>query len=328
MSGILDNKTRILDTAITSLGREQLAFGGIDISYVTLTDGTAFYQADAVSGTSDATNRIYLEVCNLPQDDITFMSDDAGFLMPFKSSLTSSIKAGQLLSYSFQAATSSLIQGSSEGTSTITGSALFSAMENLLQDSSDNFTKLRVIGTHDDIFDDGFAIGPKNISFVANENAPIPLYRRNQNINNIENLISDPKLSHLPNFQYLPPIIKTDNQSIDKSNIDQIRNYFIGDYKPLGRSVKITPEIIFSELQKFERMGYMKTIRIDPSSKFNNLLGQAFEVSNYAVSKLDVINFGKLTFENKIRHVFFLGKILVDDNDLQKFLHIFTLVFE
>jgi hypothetical protein len=328
VSGILDNKTRILDTAITTLGREQLAFGGIDISYVTITDAAAFYQADAVSGTSDATNRIYFEVCNLPQDDITFRSDDSGFLTPFKSSITASMRAGQMIEYSFNASTSSIIEGSAERTFSVTGSGLFSLANKLLQGSPDNFKKLLAIGTHDDIFDDGFAVGPTAITFVTNENIPMSLDNRVQNINRIESLISDPKLSHLPNFQYLPPIYKTENQSVNKSDINDLKNYLIGDYKPLGRSQKLTPEIIFSELKRFEKSGFMKSISIDPSSKFNNLLCQVFEISNTATSKLDVIDFGNVVFEGKIKHIFFLGKLLTDDNALQKFLHIFTLVFE
>ena len=39
MSGILDNKSRVLDTVITTEGRRQLAEGGVDIQYVTFTDG-------------------------------------------------------------------------------------------------------------------------------------------------------------------------------------------------------------------------------------------------------------------------------------------------
>ena len=83
MSGILDSKSRVLDTIVTSLGRQQIADGKLNIRYVSFTDALTFYKADLVSGTQDATRRIYLESCNLPQDQITFEADDCGKIMPF-----------------------------------------------------------------------------------------------------------------------------------------------------------------------------------------------------------------------------------------------------
>ena len=45
MAGILNSKTRILDTILTLEGRRQLADGDFQVKYVSFTDGSSFYQA-------------------------------------------------------------------------------------------------------------------------------------------------------------------------------------------------------------------------------------------------------------------------------------------
>ena len=74
MSGILDSKTRVLDSLITLEGRKQLMNGGMNIKYVSFTDGSVVYKEDLFnSGSSDdATQRIQFEASNLPQDQISF----------------------------------------------------------------------------------------------------------------------------------------------------------------------------------------------------------------------------------------------------------------
>jgi hypothetical protein len=63
------------------------------------------------------------------------------------------------------------------------------------------------------------------------------------------------------------------------------------------------------------------------------ILGQFFEVTKNTVSKLDVIDYGQHTWQdrnNELKwwHVFFVGKVLTDENGDDTFIHIFTLVFE
>jgi hypothetical protein len=45
------------------------------------------------------------------------------------------------------------------------------------------------------------------------------------------------------------------------------------------------------------------------------------------MKKLDVIDYGQYTFNGSLKHTFFIGKIVLDDNDSQTFIHLFTLVF-
>ena len=71
MSGILDNKKRIMDVVLTKEGRRQMANGDIRIHFASFTDKHTFYEADAVSGSSDASDRLFFEASSLPFDQIT-----------------------------------------------------------------------------------------------------------------------------------------------------------------------------------------------------------------------------------------------------------------
>ena len=78
MSGILDNKKRIMDVVITQEGKRQMANGDIRIQFASFTDKHTYYEADVVSGSSDAQGRLYFEASSLPFDQITFETDDSG----------------------------------------------------------------------------------------------------------------------------------------------------------------------------------------------------------------------------------------------------------
>jgi hypothetical protein len=334
MSGILDNKSRIIDVIITSEGRRQIASGDLRVRYASFSDSATFYEADAVSGSSDASSRIYLEASSLPQDQIVFEADDSGKLMPFGINSDHTQQAGQLLSYSFTAATSSVITGSNESLTVVTGDAFASTMQGIFTGSIDNFGKLQLIGSYDALLeDDGFAAGPTTITYTITDDRPLAAHIPNTcNINHLESLFNDPRLANVQNFQFLPPINKQ-LPSVDKKHQSRDR---IGDYAPWGgvdqgKNPKEAYNTLRNELQHFERLGFMKTILFDPTSRENALIGQMFEVSDRLTTKLDVIHHGKFSTHDSttpVADVFFVGKVIVDDNETQSFVHLFTLIFE
>jgi hypothetical protein len=332
--GILDNKTRIIDAIVTSEGRRQIALGDLRIKFATFTDGATFYEADAELGSSDATNRIYLEACNLPQDQIVFEADDSGRLMPFGAETDKVLKSGQLLSYSFTASSSENIEGSRENLTILKGAEFASQIEGILTGSIDNFSKLRIIGTYDPFLeDDDFAIGPNSISFAITDKRPLDAHiPKKCNVNDLESLFNDPRLANAKNFKYLPPINKQPKGSTRKyESKDRI-----GDYSPWGGASyafdkKKAYEVLRSELQFFEQTGFMKTITFDPTSNRNSVIGQMFEISDRVAKKLDVIHYGgfsTIDSASSFSDVFFVGKVVVDDQETQSFIHLFTLVFE
>ena len=334
MSGILDNKSRIIDVIITSEGRRQIASGDLRIRYATFTDVGSFYEAESLSGSSDATSRIYLEAASLPQDQITFESDDSGKLKPFSSDSDLSLHAGQLISYSYTASTSSLITGSNQVITVLKGSEFSSTMEGVFTGSIDNFSKLQIIGSHDPALeDDGFAVGPSKVGFMITDDKPLDSHiARTCNINDAESLFSDPRLANVRNFKFLPPI-NVQPRSSENKNKSKDK---IGDYAPWGGVSHAfnrdkAYNILRDELQHFEKLGYCKTISFDPTSKENKLVGQMFEISDKLAKKLDIIHYGKFSTNNQSApesNVFFAGKIVTDDNETQSFIHLFTLIFE
>ena len=139
MSGILNTKQRIMDTILTQEGKRQLASGELRLNFVTFTDNATFYKKDLVSGSVDATERVYLEACNLPQDQITFESHDTGQLMNF----VGSDEKG------FRVLNGKLVSGSTYVTSSISNVA-----EKLIDTSFTAFQRLQSIGSNDSFFED------------------------------------------------------------------------------------------------------------------------------------------------------------------------------
>lgn len=335
MSGILDSKTRIIDAIITLEGRRQIAEGDMRIEYVSFTDTGTYYSADIASGSSDATARIYLEACHLPQDQITFEADDSGRLKPFRNSDSTQIKDGQIISYSFAPVSSSQITGSLENTTFLKGAEFSSTADSLLASSLDNFQRMQLIATHDKVFDDdGFGLGSPEIEFMINNKRPISNPGHfSAHIDHTESLFNDVRLGHVKNFKYLPPINKFDDQSVDKTDYRNTSQNQLGHYRPWGRTHlhPLTYRQIKHELNYYEELGYCKTINIDPTSRDNRLVVQFFEKNYNQLIKLDVIDYGRLRTGDPhapLAHVFFVGKLMTDNNETNSFIHIFTLIFD
>ena len=333
MSGILDSKSRVIDTIITSEGRRQLALGGIDIKYVTFSDGMTFYKADIASGSQDATVRLYLESCQLPQDEVTFQADDDGNLKTFRNSDNIPLAGGRILDYTFDALTASTIAGSTQGVTSLYGDKFAAAAETVLASSADNFSKLRIIATKDKIFeDDGFGMGPNEMTFVIHNDRPIS--DPNQyatHISALDSIFSDPRFANVQNFKYLPPVNKFDDRRLDRSDHRVMRPHFLAWFYPWGRTRGLSWKHVNAELRHYQNMGYMQSVNFDPTSRDNRLVGQFFEKSFNTLKKLDVIDFGLHRTGNPnapVSQIFFIGKVEVDEKGTDTFLHLFTLVFE
>lgn len=321
MSGILNSKTRVLDTIVTLEGRRQLSQGGLNIAYASFTDGATFYKADLISGSADASDRLYLEQCNLPQDQIVFKADDSGRLRSIDDG--TQVKDGQVLVYSFDPTMISVLSGTNQDLRVLSGSEFASTADSLLASSVDNFQKLRVIGTSDKIFeDDGFKVGNTNIQFNINDQHPISDVKlQATHLDHVESLFSDPRFSRTKNFKYLPPINKTGVQAVGSGD------NLLGNYPPFGRTTELTGQVIEEELQVFAKQGYVRTLTFDPTSRDNRLIAQFFEVNFNVMKKLDVVDFGSYAWLGSTRRAFFIGKVMIDQNGSDTFVHLFTLIF-
>jgi hypothetical protein len=304
MAGILNNKERILDSIITLEGRRQIIGGKLKIEYASFSDKLTFYEGDIASGSADASNRIFFEAVSLPQDQVTLEADDSGRLLSFEGrNFTKIVQGKPVISGSF-------LTDSSQYASTA---------DSLLADSFNNFTNLRSIGSMDFFRDDkNFSISPQNTRFKITDKRPLG----NDDIQSIgidkaESFFQDKRLSHIKNFKFLPPK--------NKKTITDPNGSSLGEYKQLSQ-----PEILsIEELKKSLLYKDFETIYFSESSRFNNIFCQFFEITGNDIKKLDVIDFGLFpSAEGDDFHVFFVGKIFVDNLNRSTFINLFTLIFE
>jgi len=335
MSGILDNKSRVIDAILTQEGRRQMAEGTFSVNYATFTDAHVVYEVDQKEGHTDPTKKMYLEAFNAPQDQITFEADDSGLLSPFS--------GGQLLSIGqnnfrisqgkLKESTVNFISGTFSE-SIVSGSRFAASIEGILTSSVDNFQKLQILSTIDRLFnDDQFAISPNEVEFkIVPNQETIQMLEPTPDVF-IDSLFNDEKLRNLINFKWLPPIKKVGlDEFIDKTDSLALadRGYSLGNYPPWGKIGKLTFERINKELKNYEENS--KVVYFDPTSRDNDIVAQFFEITENEVRKLDVIDYGRVYNNSQstkvaTHHVFFVGKLITNEVGADCFIHLFTLIF-
>ena len=309
MAGILNSKNRILDTIIKREGRRQIASGDIRIRFASFSDRSTFYQGDILSGTADASERLFFEAASVPQDRITFEADDSGKLMPLESEGGLNVFGGKIISGSQSAGTRKFV----------TSSNVFSSLSNdLLSGSLNNFDKLRIIGSNDFFSDEtNFRISETQSVFTMTDDLPISESEIQAiSVDKVDSLFQDKRLSHIDNFKFLPP---RNSPSLDNPKGSQM-----GEYRPLNQLGIFTFEDLMGDLEGLES----QTVEFTETSRTNNIFAQLFEVSPNNMSKLDVIDFGSFPFESGDAHVFFAGKVYLDSMGRHTFVNLFTMVFE
>lgn len=341
MAGYLDSKTRILDTIITLEGRRQMSSGKLKAEYYSFTDlGTFYTQDTSVSGAFDGTKRIQLEASSVPQDSITFESDDSGKLVNFRSSPVL-VRNGQILT---QITSGSEASGSYGKIYLPVQDNVFASMANtLLSSSIQAFANNYIIGSPD-VFNenlDSFEINASSFSFTISDQSPIaPNEQQEADLENIDGLFADSKMSHLPNFQYLPPINKFRPGS---STIN-----LLGVYPNLNQRPQQTYADVQTNISDAISRGFSCNVEFQETSSTNNLICQMFEMGDGEIIKLDVIDFGLFNLSGQevslsererqekdprksptiSKHVFFVGKVFTDSRGVNKFVNLFTLIFE
>ena len=85
MAGILDSKTRVMDTLITATGRNQASRGELDVRFASITDRQINYTTGSEGVLEDLSLKIYFEAASDDNDTIVFENDSDGNLQPFVS---------------------------------------------------------------------------------------------------------------------------------------------------------------------------------------------------------------------------------------------------
>ena len=307
--GLLEKKSRFLDTIVTDQGRRQMFTGEFRIRFVAFSDGATFYEPDEVSGSADAQKRVFLEAASLPQDQVTFEADDSGKLAPFRSANSLGVLGGKVLT------------GSGDSVlNFVTGSEFASAASSLLSSSLDAFCKLNIIGSSDFFLDEpAFRLSRPSLHFEMTNESPLPTSGIcNANLNDVEGFFQDKRLSHIPNFKFMPPI--------NKKTFLQPEGSSLGNFVPISQKEILT----YDELLKQLEGKPVETIEFLDTSRANNVMGQFFEIMPNEVKKLDIIDYGSFPSGDPAtpdRRVFFAGKVFIDDRGTNTFVNMFTLIF-
>lgn len=214
----------------------------------------------------------------------------------------------------------------------IQNSSFASQIQGILTSSFDNFLQLQTLASINRLFEDQeFYLSNNSINFDLSKvsNSLTKIFTKSPpTVNVIDSLFSDDKLSHLENFMYLPPIVKTSDSILtDKSNVDNLTDYLLGHYPSWGNNEnKLTYEKLIKQLESYEDS---KTPIVFTTSNKNNLIGQFFEVAGDTVNKLDVIDFGEVLnpTTNSMNHIYFVGKTFLDNRGTVCYVNMFTLIF-
>ncbi len=312
MAGILDPKKRFLDTYITQVGRDQLAHGELRFAFAVFSDNSTFYEGsiDNPLVAEDASGRIFFEPVNRPQDQIIPEFDDDGQI---------NFPAGD-----FDLLNGKLLQVSGSVGKSISGDQLISSASLALTDCRDSFAALDPLRT-EEVYTSttGFEVSKKAIKFDVTPHWPLDLDRPlNIELEDAESLWQDARLTHVPNFKFLPPVNRLNNRPIRE--FPKLEQPEPEDFDRLLKNIAAP----VSRRRGAGRAG--ESIKFTATSKENNIVCQIFEVTSGSVDKLRMIDFGEFeTNQPGIgKHVFYAGKLLKDDQGEDTFINLFTVVFE
>ena len=254
MAGVLDSKTRVLDSVITQEGKRQIAGGGLRAVFATVSDSHTYYQKSGSNVAEDATKRVYFEapVENI-NDSITMESDDSG----------------KLLGYPVQSSEFFSSDGVVSGRTSVSGTLVYATPENftgfaslaegIITSSIDRFKNLYSIGTRDGGESDSLQmkLSTNHHTFTLNNMFPFvdgPT-DATTDVDYVEPLFFDERLANVSNFTYLPPVTEklTKEETLSLSEGDSSSENFpssklFGNYVKLQRPTKLSLQDIMNQL--------------------------------------------------------------------------------
>ena len=317
MAGILDSKQRVMDVMITDEGRAQAAAGELSMRYVTFTDRHTFYESDTPllddAVANDASNRIYFECSSRQQDQIIVETIEGGAIKPFRTS-------------DFNLTNDNVVSGLTPEGNISNDPVIYSGsnfIENALvivEDITKNFHDQQILGTFDPFSDSSdFILNNTTVAFSIEDNFPIQRDSARVKLENIESIFQDRRFSMLPNFLYLPPV--------NAPRAGEISGKRLGNYVNWNQK----PVQTFQELMETLTNKKSYDIEFVETSRDNNIIVQPFEISNFGVKKLCVVDYGEFPDEDPSspgKRVFFVGKLFKDKFGSSTFVNIFTIIMD
>lgn len=272
MAGILDSKTRVIDTVITQEGKRQIADGGLRPVFATVSDRHTYYEKDINSGSSDATRRVYYEpAINNINDSIIMESDDSGQLLGYP------VQGSEYFSQDGSIFQKENIKSQTTYQPITQESAFASAADTVIGSAIERFKNLQTIGTRDpdESLDLQMKITPQKYKFTINNKFPFsegPIGAKT-NLDWIQPLFFDEMLSDSINFKYLPPITsqltEVENNQLKFGRVPEAKRF--GTYTKFQRPRPMKLEDIMRHLNvpEIDESSSSESISYDPDSDYD-----------------------------------------------------------
>lgn len=347
MAGILNKKTRFIDLIITQEGKRQIAGGKLRAEYASLSDMHAFYSSSY--NYTEVCDRIYFQTMERPENSIVIEKDDSGKLFTFDHSPTGSIVGNNIFEKE------NIKTDDLHKLKIATGSQFASLSTSIEQSFLRHFEKNFFLSSQDSIGDNELVLSSKNLKYEITNTVPFKSGPNKEiiNVNQAEPFMLDSKITHLPNFQFLPPVNEdgspygnyTDIRNTTKETwediVDNVGNSAFSRIELNKNSDLDIQKNTNGDLRKkrFTRNSHLKikkefkTITFDKTSFHNNLLIQVFEKNKNLFKKLDIVDAGVFISnddgnERFEKQVYYIGKIFLDDYNTPTFINLFTIIFD
>ena len=321
MAGILDNKSRVMDTLITVTGRDQAARGELDVKFASITDRQVNYTTGSLGVLDDLSTRVYFEAASDDNDTIVYELDAKGAMQPFTSD-DYTIYGGLALDLTMSQNVTG-VGGAYGGTLNNPGSIEL-VTDSIIEGSTNNFKRQMIIGSrvlYKFDKEEPFRLDLNSMTFEIGNTSPIDVTADNAtlNIDQTESVFLDHKFGNLLNYRFLPPNTKPYTGALTGS--------LMAEYSNINQN----PLDTYEELEEYLDGKLYEEINFVQTSLSNNILGQLFSVdeSSNTLQKLAIIDVGEFQIDGSYNpHLFFAGKLYRDTVGSLTFVNIFTIVLE
>ena len=295
MSGVLDNKKRVLDVILTELGRDQMNRGEFEVSFVTFSDKGCQYidNGDGVALPID--DHMYFETYSSPSDEIIPEIDNEGdFVLTKKISPTLTVNNGILYEL---------------GTEGYQKVDAFKNIKSFTDITTGRWAGLQLLKTESPI--EPFDTDREGFTLEVEDKA-IP-----SRVDSLKPLIVDPRFVGNINTMYLPPVSEQN-----------------GTLAPMRAYNRFGPEntrenVLENDIKAKSRATKRIQLGSNDTYKSYNIIAQTFMKRDDSVRKYLVVDGGEYTDKEGVptMQIYHLGFIYKDENGTSKFSRGFSIVF-
>ena len=222
-----------------------------------------------------------------------------------------------------------------------------------------HFVSNQFIGTKSFNENSKFELSTNELKFSISNSVPFEAGPNKEvvNVDSAEPFLLDSKLTHLPNFSYLPPInvdgtsygTYKDLRNLNKETWEDIKHSLgIKHFEELDDFIDGNDDMRVDKNGDFKVVNRRKLLPVDTeiikqynvvkfkkTSDDNNLLMQMFEIDEprSLLKKLDIVDAGVFYDETDLnlkyeKRVFYVGKIFLDSFNTPTFINMFTIIMD